>query len=337
MRFGVFDHLELRGDDLARLYDERVEYVRAADQAGFWGYHKAEHHMTPLDAAPSGNLIFAILARETERIRFGPLVYLLPFYHPLRLIEEICMLDQLSGGRLDVGVGRGISPAEQLHWGIDPERARAETEEMIQILAQGLTTRVLDHEGEFFQFSKVPLEVQPLQKPRPPLWYPGNIEFAAQHGMHTVTFGAPAMVGAAAEQYREIAGTRAGNALNEGEPIIGGARHIYVADDEASAVSRGRASWARYTANLTKLWREAGIPLGEGGVPDPTVGGDFDRAREMRVVVAGSPEQVAEDVAGFDEHGCYYIGAFCWGDLTHAESMASLARFAERVMPQFSD
>ncbi len=334
MRFGIFDHLERRGNDLAQLYDERLEYVHAADAAGFWCYHKAEHHMTPLDAAPSGNLILAAIARETQRIRFGTLVYLLPFYHPLRLIEEICMLDQLSGGRMEVGVGRGISPAEQTYWGIDPERARAQTEEMIEILAKGLSSRVLDHEGEFFQFEKVPLEVEPVQKPRPPLWYPGNIEFAAQHGMHTVMFGPPSVVASAAEQYRELADAAPRRKLNAGPPIVGGMRHLYVGEDEASADARGRAAWARYTENLTKLWREAGIPL---PALDPTVGGDFDRAKEVRAVVVGTPERVAEDVAGFAEGGCeYYIGAFAWGDLTHRESMASLTRFAEVVMPEFT-
>jgi alkanesulfonate monooxygenase SsuD/methylene tetrahydromethanopterin reductase-like flavin-dependent oxidoreductase (luciferase family) len=334
MRFGIFDHLEKRGSDLGQLYRERLEYVRAADRAGFWCYHKAEHHMTPLDVAPSGNLLFAAIARETARIRFGALVYLLPFYHPLRLIEEICMLDQLSGGRIEVGVGRGISPPEQGYWGIDPERARAQSEEVIEILVKGLSSRVLDHEGEFFQFEKTPLELEPLQKPRPPLWYPGNVEFAAQHGMHTVMFGPPARIAEAADQYREIAAKQSLRKLNNGPPIIGGMRHIYVADDEASADARGRAAWARYTANLTKLWREAGLAL---PAMDPTVGGDFDRAREVRAVVVGTPERVAEDVAGFAELGCdYYIGAFSWGDLTHRESMASLARFAEAVMPRFS-
>lgn len=333
MRFGVFDHLERRGDDLGQLYCERLEYVRAAEQAGFWCYHKAEHHMTPLDAAPSGNLLFAAIARETERIRFGALVYLLPFYHPLRLIEEICMLDQLSGGRMEVGVGRGISPPEQGYWGVDPERARAQTEEVIDILAKGLSNRVLDHEGEFFRFEKTPIELEPVQKPRPPLWYPGNVEFAALHGMHTVMFGPPSVVARAAEQYREVAGGTPLRKLNRGAPIVGGMRHLYVAEDEKSADARGRAAWAAYTANLTKLWREAGLAL---PAMDPTLGGDFDRAKEARAAVVGTPESVAEDVAGFAELGCeYYIGAFSWGDLSHTESMQSLTRFAELVMPRF--
>ena len=332
MRFGIFDHLERREGSLGELYRERLEYVRAADQAGFWCYHKAEHHVTPLDAAPSGNLLFSALSRETERIRFGALVYLLPFYHPLRLIEEICMLDHLSGGRIEVGVGRGISPPEQSYWGIDPEAARAHSEEVLEILVQGLSNRILDHEGPLFRFRKVSLSVEPLQQPRPPLWYPGNVEFAARNGMHTVMFGPPGLVAQAAEQYREIA-AGAPRKLNSGDPIVGGMRHLYVAASDAEANARARAAWARYSANLTKLFREAGLE-----VPmDPTVGGDFDRAKEVRAVVVGTPERVAEDVAEFAERGCsYYIGAFSWGDLNHAESMDSLARFADAVMPQFA-
>lgn len=333
MRFGIFDHLERRAGTLGDLYRERLEYVRAADRAGFWCYHKAEHHGTPLDAAPSGNLLFSAIARETETIRFGALVYLLPFYHPLRLIEEICMLDHLSGGRIEVGVGRGISPPEQIYWGIDPEQARAQTEESLEILVKGLSQPVLDHEGPYYRFEKVSLSVEPLQRPHPPLWYPGNIEFAARNGMNTVAFGPAALVAKAHEQYAEVA-AGAPRKLNVGDPIIGGARHLYVAASEREADARGRAAWARYSANLTKLFREAGLE-----VPmDPTVGGDFDRAKEVRAVVVGSAEQVAEDVAAFAELDCgYYVGAFSWGDLSHAESMDSLGRFADEVMPHFRD
>src|SRR5215207_421377 len=95
MKFGIFDHIDDAGVPLGQLYADRLTIAEAYDRAGFYGYHVAEHHTTPLGAAASPALIFAALSQRTQWLRFGPLVYLLPFYHPLRLIEEVCMIDQL--------------------------------------------------------------------------------------------------------------------------------------------------------------------------------------------------------------------------------------------------
>src|SRR6267143_4486253 len=124
--FGVFDWIDRGTGPVNRLYEERLKLLGAADDAGFFCYHLAEHHATPLGMAPSPALFLTAAAQRTRRIRLGPLVYLLPLYHPLRLIEEVCMLDHLSGGRLDLGIGRGISPIElgflNVNAGETPER-----------------------------------------------------------------------------------------------------------------------------------------------------------------------------------------------------------------------
>ncbi len=104
---------------MQKLYEERLRLLEAADSAGFRGYHLAEHHFTPLGMAPSPALFLAAAAQRTQHLRLGPLGYLLPLYDPLRLIEEVCMLDQLSNGRLDLGFGRGISPYELGYFGVD--------------------------------------------------------------------------------------------------------------------------------------------------------------------------------------------------------------------------
>ena len=110
--FGIFDHLERRDEPLDRIYEERLQLAAAADAAGFFCYHVAEHHATPLGLAPSPAIFLSALAARTQRIHMGPLVFLLPLYNPLRLVQEICMLDQISGGRFELGVGRGVSPFE---------------------------------------------------------------------------------------------------------------------------------------------------------------------------------------------------------------------------------
>ena len=123
MDFGIFDHVDASGVPLQEFYDNRFKIVEAYDRGGFYCYHVAEHHQTPLGLAASPAVYLAGVAQRTRQLRFGPLVYTLPLYHPLRLTEEICMLDQMSGGRMQVGIGRGISPLETKGFGIDPGRA----------------------------------------------------------------------------------------------------------------------------------------------------------------------------------------------------------------------
>src|SRR5260370_23290505 len=101
MKFAVFDHLDRSGPDLGRQYEDRLRLTEIYEWAGFHAYHVAEHHGTPLGSAPSPGLFLAAVAQRTTRLRFGPLAYPLGLYHPLRLIEEICMLDVMSGGRLE--------------------------------------------------------------------------------------------------------------------------------------------------------------------------------------------------------------------------------------------
>src|ERR671930_1558950 len=135
--FGLFDWIDRGTAPLHQLYEERLQLLEAADAAGFFSYHLAEHHATPLGMAPSPALFLAAAAQRTRRIRLGPLVYLLPLYHPLRLIEEVCMLDHLSGGRLELGVGRGVSPYELGYHGLDPAVTRAMFQEALAVIVAG--------------------------------------------------------------------------------------------------------------------------------------------------------------------------------------------------------
>src|SRR5580704_16460780 len=109
LEFGVFDHLDRSDLALQDFYEQRLAVIEAFERAGFYSYHVAEHHFTPLGMAPSPSVYLAAIAQRTKTIRFGPLVYALPLYHPLRLLQEICMLDQISNGRLYLGFGRGAS------------------------------------------------------------------------------------------------------------------------------------------------------------------------------------------------------------------------------------
>ena len=140
--------------------------------------------------APSPSVFLAAVAQRTRTLRFGPLVYTLNLYHPLRLIDEICMLDQMSGGRLELGVGRGISPYEVGYYGVDPATGPERFAEVLAVILKGLTEKRLSHAGKYFSFNDVPMEMQPVQRPHPPLWYGANsLESAdrlAEQGLNVV-------------------------------------------------------------------------------------------------------------------------------------------------------
>ena len=140
IEFGIFDHIErIPGVSLQQLYRDRLEFIRTAERGGFTGYHLAEHHGSHLCMAPQQAVFLAAVAQATERLRLGPLVFCLPLHQPLRLVEDICMLDNLSGGRLDVGIGRGVGFAEHFFFGHTHIEAK-ERFEKSDIVVQGLTT-----------------------------------------------------------------------------------------------------------------------------------------------------------------------------------------------------
>jgi len=332
LRFGVFDQSEQPGGlNPAELYASRLALVERADELGFWGYHKSEHHLIPLDHAPSIGLFLAAAAERTERIRIGSLVHLLPFYHPIRLVEEVCMLDHLSGGRFEFGFGKGISAPEHLLWGLDPEEAEARTEETLALLLAALTTddELFSFDGRFHQLADVPLQLTPAQRPHPPLWRPGTVTTAAALGVNTVTGGPIPMVNQAIERYRE-AYRPAPTGPVDREPMVGAIRKFVVAPTDAEADAIGRRAWARFSDDLTVLFRRYEMTPPN----DPTIGGDYDRAKAVQAVVAGSPDTIRSHVEELIEAGLvtYVVGCFAFGDLSHDEAMQSLELFGEHIV-----
>src|ERR1700752_2382310 len=139
MRLGIFDHMDRGPGALDEFFSDRMRLIEAYDRAGFYGYHVAEHHATPLGVAACPGIWLAAIAERTTKLRFGALVYLLPLYHPLKLLEELCMLDQMSKGRLLLGVGRGISPIELRYYGLDPDPKPAMFAGGLEVILLGLT------------------------------------------------------------------------------------------------------------------------------------------------------------------------------------------------------
>src|SRR5262249_14274498 len=171
MDLGIFDHLDGGDQPLHEFYESRLRLLEQYDAAGFYAYHLAEHHATPLGLAPVPGIFLAAATQRTRRIRLGPCVYCLPLYDPLRLVEEVCMLDQLSRGRFELGVGRGIVPYEMAYFGLHHLETEEIYRETLDILTKGLTGDVLDHRGPRYTYRRVPMVLRPFQRPHPPLWY----------------------------------------------------------------------------------------------------------------------------------------------------------------------
>jgi alkanesulfonate monooxygenase SsuD/methylene tetrahydromethanopterin reductase-like flavin-dependent oxidoreductase (luciferase family) len=330
MEFGVFDHLDRNDLPLKEFYEARLKLIQAYEQAGFYAYHVAEHHSTPIGLAPSPSVFLSAAAQRTRRLRLGPLVYALPVHHPLRLIEEICMLDQLSGGRLEIGFGRGSSPVEVAFYGQDPAKAQAVYTEAVEVILRGLTEKSLNYEGEHFSFKDIPMELEPLQKPHPPIWYGVHsveaAERAAHRGLHMVSLDSAADTRRFNDQYREVWHGKHGN---EPTPKLGLSRFIVIADNEAKARSVARRAypvWHRHFYFLFSL---------RGGKPAHPRPAEFDEMMELGQAVAGTSKTVTQFLRSqLNESAAnYLVGQFAFGDLSLAESIRSVDLFARDVMP----
>ena len=333
MRFGIFDHLDDSGLPLTRHFEERLRLIKAYDRAGFYGYHLAEHHNTPLGYAPSPGVFLSAVAQRTRQFLFGPMVYMLPLYHPLRLIDEICMLDQMSGL---YGVGRGISPVEVGFYGIDFEKGPRQFREAFEVIRLGLTSDVLTYHGEFYDFDHVPIVMKPVQQPYPALWYgigrPESVAWAAAYAANIVARRPPAQVRAITDRYR--AEWRALGRPEADLPLMGINRHIVLADTEEEAQEVARRGYPAWRHHIGLLWHQHGVPFPlEAALPE-----DWRVLQQNGDAIAGTPNAVRDYIAAeIEATGInYYVCDFAFGTISHDEAMQSVELFTPEVMPAFA-
>jgi alkanesulfonate monooxygenase SsuD/methylene tetrahydromethanopterin reductase-like flavin-dependent oxidoreductase (luciferase family) len=263
----------------------------------------------------------------------------LPLYHPLRLIEEICTLDQLSDGRLELGIGRGVSPYELRYFGVDPDDSRAIFTETLSAMLAGFTHDRLTFEGTHFQCRDMPMAVQPFQKPYPPLWYPTHnpesLAYAARHGFNFVDLGPAAAVRQHVDAYRRTwdAHQHDSGRINGhvATPKLGVVRQVVVADTDEAARTAAVAAHATWFRSITQLWHEH-----DDHTPDGLFG--WETAMQHETILYGSPSRVREQVGRLvQESSCnYVILCFAWGSLPHEQAMHSLQLFTQEIMPAFS-
>lgn len=332
MKFGIFDHVDDSGLPPAQHMAARLDMVAAYEDAGFYAYHVAEHHGTPLGHAPSPAVYLAAVSQRTTRLRFGPLVFLLPIYHPLRLIEEVGMLDALSGGRLELGYGRGVSPIEMGFYGVNMAEQQDLTAETFAVLMKGLTSERLTHQGRFYQFDDVPMLQRPVQRPHPPLWYGTNsaasVDRCAQERVNMVTLLSGAPMKTMIDGYRA-----AYNGPADAMPLLGIGRHVVVADTDDEAHAIAAPAFARWRASFVHLWHAR-------GAVNPFVANfpaDWDAFVASGGGVAGSPATVRQQIAreAAEAPFTYYMAQLAFGAMTVAQVRRSAQLFGAEVMPFF--
>ena len=342
LAFGLFDQVEWEQRPASEIYDEHLALIDLADEAGFYCYHLSEHHGSPLSLTPSLNLVLAAASQRTGRIRLGSLVHSLTYYDPMRLAAEINMLDHLTKGRLELGVGRGISVLEAAFFDVTSiEDSRAIYRENFDVLLEALTAKdTLNFQGTYHSYTDVPLWLHPVQRPYPPLWFPSSneesIPFTAGNGMHTVlnNYFTIEETRSLVERYAEVFEERKGdpNRLNAhvDKPKVGWSVKVVVAPTDKQADATARKAFATWEEHITYLERRAGIPA-------RAERGDYEHHRGNGSMIVGSPERVAEEVnATVEGTGVnYLLCSITFGNLPFAEAKQSMELFAEHVMPQF--
>ncbi|HEY1900642.1 MAG TPA: LLM class flavin-dependent oxidoreductase [Steroidobacteraceae bacterium] len=331
MKFGVMDHLDDSGRAPHEHYAARLSFTETLDQLGFYSYHVAEHHGTPLGFAPSPNVYLSAVAQRTRRLRFGPMVYVAALYHPMRLAEEICMLDQLSGGRLQVGMGRGAVAIEQELYGVDPATTGKRYEEARDIVLAALTSAKVDFVGEYFQVRDFPMVLQCLQKPRPPLWYglgnPDAAVWAAAVAANVISLRPAALAHGALQRFRQE--WEALGRLSQDLPFMGVCRHVVVAETDAEALVAARAAFPRWRASLSALWDRRGIAL------PMTIPTQWDEMEANGMGIAGTAQRVAEYVRAQTAAvgGNFFLCQMMFGDMRLEFAQHSARLFAFEVAP----
>jgi alkanesulfonate monooxygenase SsuD/methylene tetrahydromethanopterin reductase-like flavin-dependent oxidoreductase (luciferase family) len=372
MRFSIFHALGAPGrlGEYHRLMLQAREFALAAEKAGFWSIWYTEHHFghEGQELTPNPVMMGTDIAARTIRIRLGQAASIVTFWHPLRLAEDIALLDQLSGGRVEVGVGRGLYGREALNLNTladprDQERNRALFEETLDILVKAWSGEFFEHHGRFYDFpvpgvkwdhplspptaeftadgviTKMAVTPPAYQRPHPPLWQvidtPRSIEWSARNGVQGIFWMPPvSALKDRFELYRAVASESSGreHALGEGIALV---RDVYVAD----TMERARAEFEEAVMQSYRWithWRGLGNLMEAGEKLTSAHELSFDFLRDRNLLV-GTPDYVTEKIDELrSELGLEHL--MLWTThpgLRHSRAMRSLELFAEKVMPRF--
>ena len=303
---------------LETVYERAFERIEIMDQTGYDCVWLAEHHFNTYSVCPSVHLMASQVAARTKRLRIGTAVTLAAFYHPLRIAEEIALLDIFSGGRINWGAGRGFDRVEFEAFDVPVEESQARFREHVEIVLEAWNSERITYAGEYWQFNDVEVLPKPKQQPHPPFWVAATsddaIAWAGSKGFSILMdpHAAHADIG---RKRRLLADTLEAHGHSIEGRTLPMARLLAIAetDEQAEEVARAGAQWtvASYAGP-----RDDGVDPVERYVND--------------VVIHGSADRVVDELQRLEEEiGLDYI--LC-SPLSHDTFM----RFTEDVLPRVS-
>jgi len=345
MEFGLF-FLMQRDEEWSEraVYNSGLEQMLAAESLGYSSVWIAEHHFNDYGLCPSPPVMASFLAARTITLRLGMGVCLLPLHHPVDLAEELAVLDVVSGGRLDVGIGRGGTLQDYQTFQSDRDDSRARVEEGVALMRQSWSGVPFDFQGRFHSAERLHVRPRPVQRPHPPLYIAANSEdsvlSAARLGLPTLSsFFVPVPELQKRHRiYRETA-LAAGRSLTEIEDLerrCWGMRVVHVAPDHDEAMRASEAPFMGYQRRMSVLRSES-----TGG----SVPGSFDRSllrlRDYGEYLAdgwalvGTPDEVRDGLQRYREATGYerVLLLMALPGLDTSLALRSMRLFAEEIAP----
>jgi alkanesulfonate monooxygenase SsuD/methylene tetrahydromethanopterin reductase-like flavin-dependent oxidoreductase (luciferase family) len=339
MEFGIFLLMQSPdGRPSAEIYARAIEIAEAAEDLGFAKFWVAEHHFVNYSHSSRPLLLLSHVAARTSRIRLGPAIIPLSMHHPLTVAEELATLDQLSGGRLEIGIGKGYQAHQFERLGIDMDAAPLRYGEALDVLRLALTQTSFSFAGEAFRIPETTLYPRPLQTPIP-LWLVVNttrretVADALARGANLFTGGLEPIsrLVDVRRSYPDLfAAARPGLR-------IGTQRPTYVADSHADALLA--AEEARWHARVSRSLRNRQERITNGIVLAQPL--EYEPPAELildEFVVAGTPDRCIHQLRRIEQGlGADYFNCSVWiGDLPQHKVLRSMERFARDVMPAFA-
>ncbi|TMQ26337.1 MAG: LLM class flavin-dependent oxidoreductase [Candidatus Rokuibacteriota bacterium] len=352
MRFGTYYFLQapptVSHPDVVH---NELEQMVWAEELGFDSIWLTEHHFIEYGLSVSPAILATAAAMRTQRVRIGLAAAILPFHDPIRLAEELAMVDILSGGRLDVGVGRGNRPVEFEGYRVPQIESRERFDETLAILIRAWTAERFSFEGRYFTIPEVRVIPKPLQQPHPPLYTvcvsPDTIEATALRGLpmlNSILRGPVDQLVAQRDTYVKAC-KKAGRSEEETAALLkrwGVSRHIYVASSDAQARAEARDAEMWYQDALRRFLVPDDIervhPLLQPGFRTlaERMGHISWEQLVAETLAVGSPDTVADKIAEMQRLGVGEV--LCWmnfGGLPQAHVRRSMELFAREVMPRF--
>ena len=335
MKFGLFTSAQANsgdlGPDTGQGFRDYLDFNVAAERFGFVSSFLVEHHFTGWNQVSATLMLLTALAMRTTRLRLGSAVMVLPWHNPVLLAEQAATLDLISGGRLDLGIGKGYRHSEFKGFQIAPEEAEARFDEALGLMIRAWSERRrFSHRGQFWRFEDIVVEPPPAQKPHPPLWVAAgsaaSIRRAAARGFNLILdqYAGPELI---AERIALYKAERTSHGLSFDPMQVALARQIYVASDEAdkAAALQRQAAYTRRTVEVSRSPAEA--PAGKPGshvlAYADKAGGTEEHA------LFGMPDQIRAMLETLEQAGAQYVL------LTFAGGMTQLERFVRDIMPAF--